>query len=330
MTKSKVARILIPLVVLAIIVYAVFSWRGGSDGILVASGTVEATEALLGFQAPGRIAEITVREGDTATAGTAIAQLDRREMDARRVQAAAQADAARALLAELESGSRQEEIAQARAARDAARERLDDATRDSERAKSLYDAGAVSREAYDKAQTSAEVARNQWRQAEEQLRLAETGPRAERIAAQRAQVAVADAAIEAIDAALENMVIRPAISGRVTTRHREPGEIVAAGAPVLTIMDHSDRWIRIFIPGDRIGAVQLGQTATITADTYPNKTYRGEVSFIASEAEFTPKTVQTSEERVKLVYAVKVRITNDTELDLKPGLPADVRIAVTP
>jgi HlyD family secretion protein len=102
--------------------------------------------------------------------------------------------------------------------------------------------------------------------------------------------------------------------------------VVTAGAPVLTVMNPGDRWVRIFIREDRIGAVHLGQGATITADTYPDRTYPGEVVFIASEAEFTPKSVQTSEERVKLVYALKVRITGDPARELKPGVPADVRL----
>jgi len=112
----------------------------------------------------------------------------------------------------------------------------------------------------------------------------------------------------------------------VTVRHREPGETVPAGSPVLTVMNRDDRWVRIYIREDRIGAVHTGQAATITSDTYAGKTYRGAVVFIASEAEFTPKSVQTREERVKLVYAVKVRVSGDPAYDLKPGMPADVRL----
>jgi HlyD family secretion protein len=94
------------------------------------------------------------------------------------------------------------------------------------------------------------------------------------------------------------------------------------------VQDTDDRWVRIYVPEDRIGAVDLGQPATITTDTYPDRTYRGTVRFIASEAEFTPGNVQTQEERVKLVYRVKVQITGDPEADLKPGVPADVRISL--
>jgi HlyD family secretion protein len=99
---------------------------------------------------------------------------------------------------------------------------------------------------------------------------------------------------------------------------------------VLTVTNLGDRWVRIYVREDRIGAVHLGEGAAITADTYPGRRYQGAVSYIASEAEFTPRTVQTAEERVKLVYAVKVRITGDSLVDLKPGIPADVVLRAAP
>lgn len=295
---------------------------------LVASGTVEATESQLGFQATGRIDAIRVREGDRVESGAEVADLDRTELLARREQASAQAAAAEAVLQELQSGFRPEEIAQARAALAAARGRRADAERDLERTRILWEGGAVSREAYDKAELALELARSDYEQAEEQVRLLEAGPRKERIEAQRAQVKQAQASVRAIDAALANMKIVTPFRGVVTVRHREPGEIVPPGSPVLTLMNPDDRWVRIYVREDRIGAVHVGQSATITSDTYPDRRYAGEVVFIASEAEFTPKNVQTTEERVKLVYAVKVRITGDPTHDLKPGMPADVRIRV--
>ena len=105
---------------------------------------------------------------------------------------------------------------------------------------------------------------------------------------------------------------------------------MSPGFPVLTLIDPDDRWVRIYVREDRIGAVSLGQAAVISSDTYPDRSYEGEVVFIASEAEFTPRNVQTTEERVKLVYAVKVRITGDPSHDLKPGIPADVVLSGSP
>lgn len=300
--------------------------RGGGGGALEASGTVEATEAQLGFQTPGRIEVVRVHEGDRVRAGDTLAALDRTELDARRAQAAAQLSAARSLLAELESGARSEERAQAREALRAASERLGDARRDLDRVRRLFEAGALSQEAYDKARLGFEVAQAQHDQAQQASQLVETGPRRERIDAQRAAVQQAEAAVRQVEAALSNAVIRAPFDGVVTVRDREPGETVGAGAPVLTVMNLDERWVRIYIREDRIGAVRLGQRADISADTYPGKTYGGAVSFIASEAEFTPRNVQTTEERVKLVYAIKVRITADSTYDLKPGVPADVRL----
>lgn len=298
----------------------------GPNGTPIVSGTVEATEAQLGFQSPGRIEAISVKEGDPVTAGTELARLDRAEAQARRDQAEAQLSAARALLAEMESGFRLEEVAQARAARNVAQDRLSDAQRDLERTRKLRDGGAVSQEMLDKATTLAEVAKSQFTQADEQLHLLESGPRKERVDAQRAAVAQAEAAVRSVDALLHNMTIHSEFDGIVSVRHREPGEIVPAGSPVLTVINRDDRWIRIYISETRIGSVRVGQKAMISSDTDPDKSYQGEVVYISTEAEFTPKTVQTAEERVKLVYAVKVRITGDPSYDMKSGMPADVRL----
>jgi HlyD family secretion protein len=326
----KPNRRLIPVVgILAIgaIVVITHRLRDRRDGErLVASGTAEATEAQLGFQVPGRIATIDVREGDPVHADSALASLDRSEQQARLDQVRAQLEAARALLSEMERGSRSEEIAQARANRDAAAQRLDDAKRDLDRAAQLREGGAVSQEAFDKARLAHDVAKSLFDSASEQLALVQAGPRRERIEGQRAQVVQAEAAVRQIEAMMANMTVRSTFDGVVTVRHREPGEIVSAGAAVLTVMNPADRWVRIYVPETRIGRMRLGLPAVLTCDTFPGKRYTGEISFIASQAEFTPKTVQTTEERVKLVYAVKVRITGDSALDLKPGMPVDVTI----
>lgn len=322
-------KVMIPIAAgMVIVILYVLFWKDEASDILVASGTVEATEARLGFLAAGRIQEIEVREGDTVRKGQSLASLDRAETLARLNQAKAQVDAARSLLAELVAGARPEELAQARAASDAAAERLADARRDLERAEKLHDDGAISEEALDKARTAFEVATSQHTQVSEKLREIETGPRREKIDAQRAALAQAEANVAAIEAALSNMVITAPFDGLISVRHREPGEVVSPGAPVLTIQKPEDRWVRIFVPESKIGAVHLGTRAQITTDTYPDRSYSGGVIFIASEAEFTPKTVQTTEERVRLVYAVKVKIEEDDARDLKPGMPADVKLGL--
>jgi HlyD family secretion protein len=324
---KKRIGVLIPLLVLAVVAAWYFSRNGNGRGdVLSASGTVEATDADLGFQAPGRVASIAVREGDQVTAGEELARLDARELEASLRAANAQLSAAQARLTELERGSRPQELATAEAAARSAAQRAEEARRNAERARTLFDGGAISRQAMDQAETALEVAVAAQEQAEEQLALLREGPRTETISAQRALVEQARANATRVEATLSNAVINAPFAGVVTERHREPGETVQPGAPVLTILDPGDRWVRIYIREDQIGLVQIGLAADIVSDSYPDHAYEGEVVFIGSEAEFTPRNVQTQEERIKLVYPVKVRITGDPDFELKPGVPADVTL----
>jgi HlyD family secretion protein len=319
-----VIAVVVPVVIAVALWFSVL--RDDDSDVVVASGTVEATEADLGFQAPGRIERIAVLEGDRAVAGQELAWLDRIELQARRQAAEAQAEAARAMLAELERGFRAEEIAQGRAALRAAEQRVSDARRDLDRARRLFDGGAVSQQTLDRAETAYELAMADLESVQEALQILETGPRQERIAAQRAALAQAEATVAQIDATLDFAVVRAPFDGLITVRHREPGETVAAGIPVLTLMNPDDRWVRIYVRADEVGRINIGHPATITGDAYPDRTYEGRVVFIANEAEFTPRNVQTTKERVKLVYRVKVQIVGDPGFDLKPGLAADVRL----
>jgi HlyD family secretion protein len=328
--KRRIPIVVVVIVALILVLRFVVFRSTNDASVILASGTVEATQADLGFQMPGRIEQIDAHEGDVVEQSARLAWLDRTELQARKVAAEAQVDAARATLRELETGSRSEEIAQARSALAAAEQNLTNATRDFERTTRLFEGGAVSRQVLDHQETALEIAQSEYDRAREQLQMVETGPRVERIAAQRAIVAQARAAAAQIDAALNNALIVAPFDGLVTVRHREPGEVVPAGAPVLTIINPDDRWVRIYIRQDQVGRVAIGQSATITADSYRDREYQGRVVFIASEAEFTPRNVQTTAERVKLVYRVKVQITADESFDLKPGLAADVRLETEP
>jgi HlyD family secretion protein len=300
------------------------------EGVLRVSGTVEATDARLGFDAPGRIEAIGVREGDEVVAGQELARLAAAELEARRAQAAAGVAAAEAQLRELLEGARPQEVAQAREAVEAAREELEERRREHRRTAVLLEGGAVAREELDRSATAVAVAGSRVAQAEEQLALVRAGPRRERIEAQEARLAEARAALAGLDARLAEATLEAPFAGRVSVKHRSEGETVAPGAPVVTLQDLSDRWVRVYVPEDRLGAVHLGQAARIASDTFSGRSYAGEVSFLSSEAEFTPKNVQTPEERVRLVYALKVRVTGDPEGELKPGMPVDVELDLAP
>ena len=324
----KAPRIIIGGVVLSSIgAFAIHRTMSAADrdGAIIASGTVEATQAELGFQVSGRLDAISVREGDQVIAGNQLARLEQSELTAQREVARAQVSAAEAGLAELVAGSRREEIAHARAVLAVATDKRDLAQRDVERLAPLAEQSLVSRQAFDQQRTQLSISQGEVAKAKEELQILETGPRKERIAAQRAAVEQAKATVGRIDAQLAQMQLAAPFSGTVTVRHREPGEALSPGNPVLTIRNFDDRWVRVYIPGDEVGNLKLGQPATITGDANPEKRYTGAISYIASVAEFTPRNVQSTKDRVKLVYEVRVRIAGDTSVDLKPGLPADVQ-----
>lgn len=300
----------------------------GGPAQVDASGTVEATQADLAFQVPGRLLALTPREGDRVGAGQMLGHLDTTEAAARHRAALAHLEAARAQLRELEAGFRSEEILQARLALAAATHRVEEQQRETARTVRLAEGGAVSREARERSETAFAVATAERDRLAAQVALLESGNRRERIAAQRAVVAQAEAAAAQVAAVLEQMTLVAPFDGVVTVRHREPGEVTAAGMPVLSVINPTDRWVRVYLRQDLVGRLTVGQPVTVRSDGFPGRRFTGEVVSIATEAEFTPRNVQTREERVKLVHAVRVRIIGDNELALKPGLAADVGIAV--
>jgi HlyD family secretion protein len=325
---KPVARVVLVLVLASVATAAWLVLRSRSDvnGALMASGTVEATDADLGFQIAGRVLEISVEEGDAVTAGTRLARLDTRELDAALTGAQAELEAAEARLVELERGARPQEVVTAEAAVRAAATRAEEARSERERASTLFGGGAISRQALDRAESAYQVAAAALEQAREQLALVQEGPRTETVRAQTAVVARARANVERAEATLANAVVTAPFDGVVTIVHREPGESVTPGAPAITLLAPDDRWVRIYVPEDQMGRVQLGLRAAIVSDTYPDRVYDGEVTFVGSEAEFTPRNVQTAEERTKLVYPVRVRVDGDPGFELKPGIPVDVTL----
>lgn len=324
---SKRVRIVVPLVLLAGLSVWYFTRTGGAaTSPLSASGTVEATTADLGFQLAGRIQSVEVQEGDQVTEGQELALLDTRQLQANLEASRAHHVAAEARLAEIVAGARPQEVATAEAALRSAAQRAGAARREVERARTLFEGGAISRQELDRAETELEVAEAAHDQAREALELVREGARQETIQAQRAVVAQARANVSRAEAMLADASVSAPFAAVVTVRHREPGETVSPGAPVVTLLNRDDRWVRIYVREDLIGRVQIGMPASISSDSYPDRSYEGRVVFIGSEAEFTPRNVQTEEERTKLVYPVKVRITGDDGFELKPGTPADVAL----
>ena len=154
------------------------------------------------------------------------------------------------------------------------------------------------------------------------------GATPEQIAAVEAQVEVARAALLALQVQLQKLTLESPISGLVLARLVQVGEVALPGAPLLTLADLENVTLTLYVPEDQLGQVQLGQPVSVTVDAYPDQVFPGTVILIASEAEFTPKNVQTREERVSMVFAVQVDLPN-ADLRLKPGMPADALLPVT-
>jgi len=261
-------------------------------------------------------------------------------------------------LAQLRAGSRRQEIREAEALVRRAKANLDNAEADYKRMESLYEKQLIAQQQRDTARTAYQVATQEYEAARERLDMVKEGPRPEEIRRAEADVTQAraslieaqageldvvskkqqlatleanvrrdQAALAVAQAQLGYTVLESPQAGVVLRKHVEPGEIIAAGTPVVTIADLKNIWVKIYIPEPQLGRIKLGQSAEVTTDSYRGKVYRGKVIFINSEAEFTPKNIQTPEERVKLVFAVKIGLENPNQ-ELKPGMPADVKVVL--
>ncbi len=296
-----------------------------TDTALRLSGNIEATDAQLGFKIPGRVAERLVAEGQRLAAGQLVARLDDVEQREQVALRAAELAAAEATLADLVAGSRPQEIATARAALRSAEADRDRAHLELARQQELRRRDVSAARDLETAEANHAVALARAEQAAEGLKLAEEGPRKDAVAAARARVGIARAALALAETQLENTRLLAPFGGVVLSHNIEPGEFVAAGTPVVTAADLSTVWVRAYVNQTDLGRLRHGQPAEVRTDTFPDKTYPGTVGFISSEAEFTPKTVQTEKERVKLVFRVKIDLANPAD-ELKPGMPADVTL----
>ncbi len=289
------------------------------------SGNIEVTQVRIGFRIPGLVEQRVISEGELVRAGDIVALLDTVELQHDVALSMAELAAAQAELAEKESGYRPEETGQTQAALKRADAALVEAASDYQRQQALYRDKVISARELEKFAASFEMAQAQRNEARERYNLHRKGFRQEQIDLVKARSKRAEEALEKARTRLGFATLKTPIDGFVLSDNIEAGEYVAAGTPVVTLGDLKHPWLRAYVDESNLGRVHLGQKAAISTDTYPGKHYAGMVSFIASEAEFTPKHVQTDKQRTKLVYRVKIEVEN-SELELKPGMPADATI----
>lgn len=296
---------------------------------LKVSGNIEAHESVLSFKAQGRIVNLPVEEGQWVEAGALLAQLDGEDfrqqvrLDESTVQVR-DAELALAL-----AGSRQTEIKAYEQAVLDAKADLDQKKLDFARAEKLFREDAVSQQFRDLAETNLKRAQATYERARQNYEQALEGTRKEQIQIASRNVGQAKENLGMSRIRLSYTALRAPVAGVVLVRQAERGEVVAAGTPVVTIGDLDHIWLRAYVSETDLGRIHWGQQVRVTTDTFPGKSYQGRISFISSEAEFTPKSVQTEKERVTLVYRIKIDLENSNH-ELKPGMPADAVIDVPP
>jgi HlyD family secretion protein len=328
MKKRLIAIPIVAVVAAAAVYVGLKSGTPSPSSVLKISGNIEVKSVELSFNIPGKTTTRLVSEGMPVKAGQTVASLDTAELEHELELRKAELGMAQARLAELTAGYRVEEIGQARAALARARAEATRAEAEFTRQRELRDQGLISTREYETAEAAGHSTRAQYQEASQKLALLANGPRKEQIAEARERVRQAEAAYGVASRRLEYATLVSPLTGMVLADHIEPGERVAAGTPVVTVADLSNVWLRGFIDEADLGRVKLGQRVRVSTDGSARTVHAGRVSFIAEEAEFTPKSVQTAKERVKLVYRLKVDIANPRH-ELKPGMPADAEIELS-
>lgn len=313
------ARIMIMAWVISII--ALFSGCGFNNNKPDGSGTIECTQVDIAPQVAGRIIVLTPQEGDFIKQGDMVARLDAAEYGLRRNEAKAAVAVARAQLELLLAGSREEDIERAREQVIEAQASAEAAEADLRRIASVYQSGTATQKQMDDAKAQADRTKAALAAAGQNLIKLEKGSREEEIRLAEAQVAQADARLALMEKAVADCTVTSSLNGVVTTRVREEGEFVPVGAPLVTVSRLDEVWLAVYVPETALGNVRLGQKAKVKIDGRPDF-FEGKVTYISPTAEFTPRNVQTPDERAKLVYRVKITLPNKEGI-FKPGLPAD-------
>lgn len=341
--KASSGRWLVIIVVVAVLGGGYYAWKNYASpslpaGIASGNGRIEATEIDISTKTAGRIKEILVNEGDFVTAGQVLAHMDTEQMEAQRRQAEAQLrraiisiDTAKSLVVQ-----RQAEKAAAAAVVAQRGAQLDAAERKLARSEQLIKTNATSQQTLDDDRATAEGARAAVGAAKASLAASEAA-----ISSAQAQVVDAEAAVDAARAAIESIVsqindatLRSPRDGRVQYRVAQAGEVLSAGGRVLNLVDLGDVFMTFFLPTSQAGRVAIGTEVRIVLDAAPQFVIPAKASFVADVAQFTPKTVETAEERQKLMFRIKAQIPQDLLRkyirQVKAGLPGVANIRLDP
>jgi len=302
-------RLVIPIVILL----GLFAWlvyrSEQKKNSNVYSGTIEARDADIGSLMGGRVSEVLVEEGDSVRAGETLVRFDRYLLDPQIKEQESRIAQMRANLERVERGPRREEIERARI-------NYEHAEKERVRQETLLKQGVGIQATYDETAAAAEVARQQW----EELK---RGSRSEDVEAARAQLSAEENTLAMLHRQVEESEVKAPADGIIQTMDLRPGDMIAPNQPVAVLLESNELWVRVFVPETRLGEVRVGQPVDISIDTYPRRVFKSKVQSVSERAEYTPRNVQTPEQREDQVFAVRLRL--DPAPELKAGMTATVR-----
>ncbi len=301
--------------------------KADESGVIRATGTIESRIARISPRVSGRVLRLLVEEGQVVKPGQPLVELDHEYLDLQLRQAEAAVELARAQLDLLKKGARREDIAQAEQQLRQAALNLEQARKDAERFRALYEKESATLRQKEEAETRLSLAEAQYLQAQEALKKIMSIVMPEEIRAAEARLRQAEESVNLLRKNIEDSVVFSPIAGVLTERVVEAGELVNQGSTLVTISVLDPVYLRVYLTAEEVGKIKLESRAEVRIDSFPSRIFPGRVVYISPEAEFTPGNIQTREERAKLVFAVKIELPNP-EGWLKPGLPADAVIRV--
>jgi HlyD family secretion protein len=318
------------VIVIVISVLSAWWWNGreSASTVLALYGNVDLRQVQLSFNNSERIAAVMAQEGDRVKEGQLLARLDTSRLEPQLAQAEAQAAAQRHIVKRLRSGSRPEEIAQARANLQSAQADLANARQQYERWRSAAEISAgraVRQQDVDNAKTAVQVAESKLAVVEKSLDLAIAGPRREEIDENEARLKALEAQARVLRQQLKDAELIAPVDAVVRTRVMEPGEMASPQRPVFSLAITDPKWVRAYIAAVDLGKISQGLRAAVSVDSFPGRRFEGWIGFISPVAEFTPKSVQTEELRSSLVYEVRVFVKDPAD-ELRLGMPASVHL----
>lgn len=311
------------LVLLIIGITACSKKNNGS--VIEGTGTIEAIKVDVSSGLGGKIKNIFIEEGDRVNAGDTLILIDDTDYQLQKKLVKASLDGASAGLKLMLAGSRIEDVQQAQENVKATRAAFEKAEANYIRIKDLLEKGSATKSLFDDAQAGYDMAKANYQASQKVLEKLVKGARAQEIEIAQANKSQAEANLEITGKKISDCIITSPINGTVTNKLIEEGERVAPNGMLVTITKTDSMWITIYVGEKYIGRVKVGQKTEVTIDSQPDKAFIGEVRYIAEEAEFTPKNIQTKDEREKLVFGVKIKIDNKEGI-LKSGIPADALI----